>query len=979
MPGVTVTEVLADIEKYKFNPAMMQRTSLAVLRQIVGGEIDIVDATNPFVRALETTACNTAGFMQFAEALTRRQYPRASLTPEDLYLHMSDKDYVGRFALPSGAPFTFLIAKQELENALVMDPATGISKITIPRNTTFTVADRVFSLQYPIDIRKLIHGGLQIVWDVSKKSPLLDLETNLLDWEEVTHTDGTVYIRFTVPAYQFDIITKFNDVNSASGFTTTIKFNDQFYYARVFYQENSGAWTEILTTHTKQVFDPLTPTAVLQVLDNKLSVTIPIIYTTTGLVKNKIRVDVYETAGKIDMLLGNYQLDDFVTNWKYIDNNDASVYTSPIANIRQLAVFSTEPTVGGRGEISMDELRDRVIQNSVGPQDIPITNVQLQAEVEDAGYQIVKNVDTITNRIFLATKPMPAPVDSSLITAAASGISTVLTSFEEGQSAYGVIPHYLDGKLVSMTITPTALYRVVNGITKLVTTPAYQAIISLPDSQKVQVVNDGSYSYAPFHYVLDAADNNFEVRAYYMDAPTILTKSFVAENATTGLQVSVAPTYSIVKTDTGYRLTISTTSNDAYKQLDDSVLYCQLSFRAKNEILPSFLLGVQQPRENPTDERVYVFDMPSTFNLDAEDTLDQPAFQVASAPIVTRSDLLQDMNVLFASTAPPGVGLEFTDIDNALGRFQLPANAAGVTWERLKVRFGYPLKTLWAQARSVVSSVPYKIYPADVPSVYEEDVFDVDPETGAAFDVVNGELVWNYLHRKGDPITTPGGDPVFKHLAGEPVLDDEGRPMPADGYESQMLRHVDIATIEGVYRFANDSVAENYKKLVAASLVTWLTQDLVALSSKLLDQTKIYFYPKATQGDIRVMTKNGVETSMSAGQVFDVVLHVPAITYNNPDLIDKLTKNTIRVIDNAIRSSTIAVSAIEYALRNSYGTDVIDVRLTGLGGEANYDTVSLLDPANRLAIRKRLTAQPDGTCIVEDAVNFTYIKHDLDQ
>lgn len=977
MSTVTIADLLGTLEKYKYNPALMQRASLAALRQVRDGTIEIVDAGNPFVFSLEATSCNVAAFMQHDEALTRRQYARASVTPEDLYLHMSDKDYIGRFALPSKARWIFLINKNELDNALILDPATGIAKITIPRNTTFTIADRTFSLQYPIDIRRLQHGGLQVVWDVSKPSPLLELDTNLIDWTSQFTEDNTEYVRFEVDAYQFTINTKYPDVNSAAGFTTTIKLVDKFYYARVFSQNAQGQWVEMLTTHTAQVYDPLTPTAVLKVLDGAVQVTIPIVYTSTGLIRGKLRVDIYETVGELNMVLSNYQGDEFVTDWKAIDSNDATVYTAPIQNIRDVLVASQSVTAGGRDALSMDELRQRVIDNSVGPQSLPITNVQLQAELTDNGYEIVKNVDTITNRIFLATKPMPTPTDQSLITAAASGISTVLLSFEESVSAQGVIPHYHDGKIESITILPTALYRVVNGMTKLVSKAAYDAIESLPNPQKVAAVNDGSYAYSPFHYVLDAALENFSVRPYYMDGPSVISKSFVAENATTGLQVSVDATYSLERTDAGYRLTLSTKSNDAYKQLDDSVVFCQLSFRAASQILPSFLLGVQQPRANLTDERVYVFDMPTTFSLDKDNTLDQPAFEIASAPIITRCDLLQDVNVLFASSAPPGVGIEPTAIDNALGRFQLPANAAGITWERMKVRFGDSLDTLWSRARSVVGSVPYKAYPANVPRTYVEDVFDIDPQTGAGFKIVNGVLTYLYKHRAGDPVLDTNGDPVYQHLEGEPMLDSEGIPLPADGYTSQLLRYVDIATIEGVYRFATDSVATAYKKLLATSLVSWLVEDLADLSKKLLDKTQIFFYPKATQGDIRVMTKNGLQTSLAAGQEFDVTLHVPATTYGNADLLDKILSNTIKVIDQNVKAVTVAISAIEYALRNSYGTDVIDVRLSGLGGAANYDTVTVLDNANRLAIRKRLAAQPDGTLIVEDAVNFTIIKHDI--
>lgn len=977
MTNVTVADYLGDIEKYKFNPQMIQRTSMAALRAARDGLIEIVDPTNPLVMAIEATACNTAGFMQAAEAMTRRQYAQVAVTPEDLYLHMSDKDYIGRFALPSLAQWTFMISKEELLRALVEDPATGISQITIPRNTTFTVAGRTFSLQYPIDIRRLQHGALQVVWDVTKLSPLQTLETNLIDISEVTDNNNITYVTFSVPAYQFNIIQKFNDVNAASGFTTKIGFQDQFYFARVFYQREDRQWVEMLTTHTAQVYDPLTPTAVLKLLDQQLEVTIPIIYTTTNQVRNKIRIDLYQTAGDVDMLLGNYDPVDFVTKWLYLDANDASPYISPIANIPTLLVFSQSATAGGRNALPMEELRQRVITNSVGPQDLPITNVQLQANLQDDGYEIVKNVDTITNRIFLATKPMPAPVDDSLITAAASGISTVLLSFQEALGAYGVVPHYRDSQLVAMTITPSALYRTLNGVTKLSTVSAYQAIQSMPASLKVAAVNDGSYSYSPFHYVMDASGDNFAVRPYYMDGPKVLSKSFIAENATTGLQVSVDAAYELVRTDAGYRLTLATKSNAAYKNLDDSVVFCQLSFKAGTQVLPSFLLGVQRPRATQDDERIYDFDMPTDFDLDVNNTLDMPAFEIAATPITTRCDLIQDINVLFASSAPPGVGLEYTAIDIALGRFQLPATAAGITWERMKVQFGSPLDTLWAQARSVIGSVPYKTYPADVPRVYGFDIFDTDPATGASFTIVGGVLTYVYKHRAGDPVLDPNGDPVMEHFAGDPVLNAQGQPEPADGYASQMLRHVDITTIEGVYRFANDSVANNYKQLVADSLVSWLTEDLVKLSQNLLDETKIYFYPKATQGDIQVMTKSGLQSSMNAGQEFSVSLHVPGITFANPDLLDKITKSTIRIIDQSIKGTTIAISAIESTLRTNYGADVIDVKLTGMGGAANYDVVTLLDNANRLAIRKRLTAQPDGSLIVEDAVNFNYIDHDI--
>ena len=969
---ITVASRLGNIEQYKYNPAKMQRAALETLRTLTDGEIDVVDATNPFVFCMETTAVNTAAFMQHAEALHRRQYPVAATTAEDLYLHMSDKDYIGRFALPARALFTLMFSKTELLAALVLDPLTGIRKITIPRNTVFTVADTAFSLQYPVDVRELAHGGLQAVYDNSTSSPLQTLSTNMVELSEVYDPNGMCYLKLSLEAHQFTIATKYNDVNAASGFKTTIALTDAFYHVRVYTQQADMSWTEIQTTHTQQIYDPATPTAIIKVLESRVQVVVPVIYTSTGQVRNKLRVDVYETKGALSMLLGNYKLEDFSVMWKTIDAADANVYVAPLRAIKTMAVYSESAIASGRPALTLEELRQRVIANSVGAQLLPITNVQLQSSLADSGYEIVKNVDTVTNRIFLATKPMPKPVDERLITAAASSVATVLLSFNEAQSAYGVNIH-----AQSITLTPSTLYENINGVTRLVRKSAYAALMAVSSAQLCLEVNARNYLYSPFHYVLDASEGSFDVRPYYLDTPQILSKSFEKENAASGLQVSVDSTYVIVRTSAGYRLTLSTRSNPDFKALTDSQVFAQLRFQAQGAPNPAYLLGVQRARA-VTDERVYDFDMATTFDLDAAHTLDQSSFTSSPALPAPRSDLLQAMSVLFCTTAPLASALLPTEIDEALGRFQLPTGAVGLTNETLSIRFGFALTTLWAQGRSVVASVPYATYVTDVPRLYTQDVYALDALDGSAFTVdADGTLKWNVLHAKNDPVLDAAGKATYAHRSGDPMLDAEGNPVPKAGYLGEMVRHVDITAIEGAYRFATDSVATEYCKLIDASLLNWLTEDLARLNANLLDQTKIYFYPKVNQGSVRVMTGSGLESKIPAGQSFAVTLHVPASTYSNALLLTAIKKTTVRTIDAAIKGLTTAVSAIEQALRVQYGADVIDVQLTGLGGAENIPTLTVLDVSNRLSIRKRLITLPDEQLIVEEDIDIVFIRHAL--
>ena len=49
----------------------------------------------------------------------------------EVYNHMSDVDYIGRFASPSNTKFTIVFGKELIES-LVYDPVDGLRKLVIP-------------------------------------------------------------------------------------------------------------------------------------------------------------------------------------------------------------------------------------------------------------------------------------------------------------------------------------------------------------------------------------------------------------------------------------------------------------------------------------------------------------------------------------------------------------------------------------------------------------------------------------------------------------------------------------------------------------------------------------------------------------------------------------------------------------------------------------------------------------------------------
>ena len=109
-----VNSLMADVSLYQYNPGLIQRSVLSKLSDAMNGTLEIVDPTNPFVFSLESASVLTAAAMVKNEANTRKQYPYSAQDEEDLYLHMSDKDYIDRFATPSSTTFSILIPKEEL-------------------------------------------------------------------------------------------------------------------------------------------------------------------------------------------------------------------------------------------------------------------------------------------------------------------------------------------------------------------------------------------------------------------------------------------------------------------------------------------------------------------------------------------------------------------------------------------------------------------------------------------------------------------------------------------------------------------------------------------------------------------------------------------------------------------------------------------------------------------------------------------------
>jgi hypothetical protein len=956
--------VVANLQLYQYDPSRVQREIIAMARDAKNGQIPLVDPTNPVVLCMESVACSFSAFMDRSESDMRRLYSQMAQTEGELYLHMSDDDYIGRFATPSKIRAGLLIAEDELLNRMVEDPATKSRKVVIPRNTFFTVSGYIFSLQYPIVISQLQHEGLRVVYDVSQPSPLLTLSSNLVDTELVQDSGGQRYVRLEFDVDQFSIETKQDDVMRGKEFSLNIPFTQQYYYARVYVEAATG-WQEIRTTYTDQVYDPTVVTAVLSVKGNVLNTKIPQVYTNTILASKKVRVDLYQTVGELNLDVSDYLADQFGITWMNYNKSDDTVFTAPMANFQQLIPFLSGTSRGGSGALPFTTLRERVMRNSAGGAiEYPISQVQIETKLEQSGYGVVLEVDNITERVFLATKAMPTPTDERLLTAAASGIETVAIDLDKIVLLDSVINN---GS--SVTITPETLYRQDNGITSAVSTGELAAVLAMAPEKRALSVSGNNWRYTPFHYVLDTSGDEFDLRAYHLDAPVAVSKTFVGENATTLLQVSTAK-YGIFRTAEGYTLQIVTTSSEAFRQLANEDVFVQLAYIPAGEKDRAYLAGSFEGLDE-NGERIYSFDLGTNFNVTSKNLLQLKRFLMYNnEPRITHTDLTNSFDLLYSVASPMQTQWKANTIDAALGRAYLPLSIAGVTQESIKIKFGDALKTLWTKSRSYATGEPYQKHIVDVPMYYENDVYKLD-ETGSpiSFDE-QGQVVLELLHARGTPVVDGQGAPVYRHRKGDIVLDADGKPV-VSGSRS-VRRMIDVFLIDGTYWFADDLSTVNYRKELTKKVVGWLVDELAEVSKKVLDKTRIYFYPKTTMGMIDVLVGDNVTRSIEAAQSFVVFLQVSDTVYRDEALRKQLETTTIKTMSELMASSSISDSAITKALDAQYGNEVLSHRHSGLGGAANLSSFKILNEANRCSLRKRLVALPDGSLVTQEAVSVEF-------
>lgn len=958
-----IRSLMDDIQAASYDPSATYRASMRTLQAVMNGEIDNISPINPVVSAIENQAALTAAFAEMVQADTRRLLQTNALSPEDLYPHMADVHFTNIFNLPSSTIFTVVFNKDEILNKLVDVPGTMTKKVTIPRNSYFTISEYTFGIHYPIDIIQQSHGALRAVYDTDYPSPLQSLSSNVLRMRTVER-EGIQYLALDIEVFQFAIASKTPIVTPAMTFTYKVDLDDPYYATRVYRTKVDGTQEEIKVSYSEEIYDPLKATAVVQVLEGSIIVTIPQIYINSGLVAGELRIDVYTTKGVLTTSFASYPIGSIGYRFRDLNKRASTTFSAPLQKLGTCTILGEKTVSGGAAAMPFLDLRQVVINDGIGDPTLPITPAQIKNYLNRRGYDIVKNTDIVTDRVFLATRNMPMPTNLSLLTSANASIETMNVSFADLISNSAVIDNG-----TSVTITPKGIYQLVDGVMRLLNDSELASLRAMRSDLLASQITNNDYLYTPYYYVLDKSNNQFRLSPYYLDEPSVESQTFETDNEGTLLSVNTNG-YLLSKTDTGYVLQVKTASSDEYKELPDTQVQCLLGFVSPTEDDPCWVVGTQIS-VGADKERVFQFVLDSRFSINASDRVDFRNFKMYDVSNKTiYSDLEQSFTLIYTTTSQMGPLFSPSTMDAKLPRtWLIPTAAVGITEESFVLKFGLALNNLWARARSVASSVVYETHPIDIILRYKEDVFKTD-ENGNQIFFVNGLPQRVRLHEKGDPILSDGQQ-VVQFPKGSVVMDPEtGQPVVKD---VRYLKHrFELFLIEGVYAFSNDQIAIDYRTEVARTVATWVTEDLVQVKKATMDKSNVYFFPKTVFGSLEVMVSDGIIQQIPAAQGFEVKLTVPISVMQNDELKAQLKKQTIAVIASYLLNRQMAHSDLVELLKEVYGEDVTDVQITMFGPFGDIPVMKLVNEIHRCGIRKRLVSRGDEKMIVEEAVTVSY-------
>lgn len=966
MKNIQVSDLQTQLDTFRVNPNAVQRSVYDLLSKASEGKIEVIDPTNPFSLLLEASAVISADGLAECETLTRRQYPKLTTNEEDLYGHIADAEYVGVYGKPSGDDFIIIMNLAEVKSKARKVPGQTFSKVTIPRETKITMGGVEFGLCYPIDLRVSNTGTLSIFYDTTVDSPFMALDSNILEYD-VVRLQHREYVRFRVRGLQYKLMTYTTSVSKSLGFTTSLRVEDQLYYCRVYHKDAQGAYEELSTTHSGRVYDQNKVTATLKYADGLLTVKIPEIYFRRNMIKGSLRIDVFSTKGDISMALSDYTPKAIQIKWEDYTPVDNGRYSSILSEMSEVSIAAGGTTTGGGNGLTFTELRDRAVNNSTN-KPVPVTNLDLENNLTDSGYKVVTVTDNITDRLYMATRPLPVPVAAMASSSMGSLVETLLVDPALTRTIGTV---RTSNRVVS--IMPDTLYKR-NGTTiTFVPDLEREALADYSTEALITAMGKSSYFYTPYLTVLNERGSKFEYNTYQIDFPVVKNKFFQAENAKVDYEASVTQ-LSLKRDDLGYHLEARVKGEGGHESLTFDKMGLQLAFKPEGSLQRVYLNGECFGRD-ADGLMVYRFTLRTNFEVRSGHELMLTNFEMINGDTLDYPAKPETKYDFIHYVTNVGLTDENRDeLHSLIGNFNTPIDSVVIAHETANLEVFQTLDGLASRSRSSVGAPVYETWDVDVPWLHDKDVYEVGTDgfmvlylnaEGTAYE---GKLV----HPAGSPVLDGAGQARYKFRKGDFKLDHAGNKIPVG--DGSVVRYVDLLLFDARYRYTTEQTTVSYRDQVHKTIVEWIHDDIASLQKVLLPRTAIHFAPTSTMGNVTIHSTVGEPLNVNAGMSVTIDLYMSENGYANPALRASITKDIRSIVVAELAKVQVSTGAIHEAIRTVAGDDVISIKVHSFSGLA-LDAFTVGNESATCSLAKTFEQQPDGTIALVDDLNINFVKH----
>lgn len=942
-----------ELQEYMYDPNKLQQVMLDNLEKSTNGEYVITEPTNPFVMLMELAVTSGANAITEPLSVIRQLYPDISETYSDLYHHVSDNDLDGLFSMPAEVPMVLYINVKDLYSYGSKNSYDTYTETILPIGTEITVNSVVFTILNNIHIKLYKEGG---VFVEQQANPDLDISIKnlgVLPSGIVNFTNGEPWIVFETIVKQVKKHTINKPITPSEGFDIITNISNKYTYSNIEYKNNAtnNQYVKLTKSHSKAYIDRTTPTCYIEVAGENINFKIPDVYLIDGVVSGNVKIDIYETLGKIYLPINKFGMEEFKVDVTPIGTSEAE---ASIANIHILANSRTVLD-GGIDSITVDELRNSIITNSTGSVDVPVTDANIKQKGLLEGFDITKALDVLTDRVYVASKNLPDLNVDNIYSRPDVYFNTVGIKIGNIPQTSKVLT--TDDYLI---IRSGCMFKETNGVMSIVDDLESEHLHTLPVNSLIAATKNTKYFYTPYFYVIDTTDVT-EIRStiYKLDNPFLENVIIKSKNPSVLPKVNIDK-FTVKLDDVGYSLYFSLISNDEFKATNLDLIKGQLGIKIYNSDESIYIKSDYDKVNN-----LLIFKIESDLIVDSNDTLviTNGVSSISSKNI----PLITDVDVIIYS-----LDTTVVDENNFLRNELMFNNGDDLTIfgkEQITLNLGSKVKNMWNMLYNTFTEMKYQKYQHDTPLRYEEDVYDIDPDTGSIFRCEydsNGDItpVYNILHNKDDLIHDDNGDIVFKHRAGDIIVEND---IPLIDNVSGVIRNIDIMMIDYEYKLATTDAYKNYLDIVTDTIDSWVNNTIAGINDKLLENTVLMYKSYKKAGMVRI-TSNNTTYSINYNVKPIVKLYVKNDKYSANELI--VLSNTVgNVLHDTINKKDINLITAKESIINKIGSNIVAVKITNIDTVNDSEIFSMYDDTKRLVINKLVSV---------DEANNIVVRYDID-